>query len=166
MIENTSLSCIMLIFGGTGDLTHRKLMPALYNLLCDNMISENFAVVSIGRREKNNEEYRGEVRDSIKKYSRAKFEESKWMNLKERIYYWKEGFTEDRSYTDLNGYLKILDKKYRTCNNKLYYLAVAPEFFDLIVDKLQRHNMVENKNSWQRLVIENLLEEIYNLHII
>jgi glucose-6-phosphate 1-dehydrogenase (EC 1.1.1.49) len=72
------LSAVMVIFGGTGDLTHRKLMPSLYNLFHQNLLPDSFAVVSIGRREFSDEEYIEGVKNSIGKFSRFKIEETAW----------------------------------------------------------------------------------------
>ena len=90
MIKNQSkkdLSAIMVIFGGTGDLTHRKLMPALYNLVYDKLLPERFAVVSIGRKEKTSELYREEVFKSLNERSRNKINPEYWNKLKNLIYY-------------------------------------------------------------------------------
>ena len=86
-IARADLSAILVIFGGTGDLTHRKLMPALYNLIKDQLIPEQFAVVSVGRRDKTQEEYRQEIFESVSKYSRNKLDKKLWVKLKEMIHY-------------------------------------------------------------------------------
>ena len=88
------LSAILVIFGGTGDLTHRKLMPAIYNMLLDGLLPEHFRVVSIGRRDKSEDEYRNEVRASIDKFSRNKVDEDKWAKLRELILYYKFDFVD------------------------------------------------------------------------
>ncbi len=148
------LSCVMVIFGGTGDLTHRKLMPALYNLAHQGILPGNFAVVSIGRRDKTDEEYRCEVYQSIQKYSRFGLDDDQWSGFRERIHYQKFDFTNDSGYIKLNAVLKDLDEKYAAGGNRIYYLAVAPESFGIIVEKLHLYGMAENKGTWQRVVIE------------
>ena len=116
MMENNNilngeydLSAILVIFGGTGDLTHRKLMPAIYNMLLDGLLPEHFRVVSIGRRDKSEDEYRSEVRASIDKYSRNKVDESKWAKLRELILYYKFDFRDHDGYYALKDYLDKLD---------------------------------------------------------
>ena len=153
MVKN-NISNIMVIFGGTGDLTHRKLMPALYNLKYQKILPENFAVVSIGRRDKTEEQYRKEVLESVKNYSRFDIDEKVWQDLSERIYYKRFDFVYDNGYMELSSFLKELDENYNTKGNRVYYLAVAPEYFGIIVEKLYRHGMVNNETSWQRVVIE------------
>ncbi|SFQ94793.1 glucose-6-phosphate dehydrogenase [Desulfoscipio geothermicus] len=146
--------CVMVIFGGTGDLTHRKLMPALYNLQHEKRLPKHFAVVAVGRRNKDHETYRYEVYDSIKNYARFKLHEHTWSELRRRIYYQKFDFNNDIGYIRLNTFLQKLDEQYRTRGNRIYYLAVAPEYFAVIVEKLYLHGMARNSGSWQRLVIE------------
>lgn len=151
---NNDLSAIMVIFGGTGDLTHRKLMPALYNLVYDKLLPEHFAVVSIGRRDKTIEQYRNEVYDSLNKYSRNKINESCWERLKNLIHYVLLDFTDQSGFSGLKEFLDELDVKAQTGGNRIYYLAVAPEYFETIVHGLQISNLADSIDSWRRLVIE------------
>lgn len=149
------LSCVMIIFGGTGDLTHRKLLPAIYNLTHSGKLPENFAIVSIGRKDIDSETYRQEAYNSIIKFSRfKKIDENLWSEIAKRLYYKKLEFHDSAGYDELNNFLKGLDKTYNTKGNRIYYLAVAPEYFDTITEELNDHNLVKNDNSWQRLIIE------------
>lgn len=160
MIDNNifggdkDLSAILVIFGGTGDLTHRKLMPALYNMLLDGIVPEHFRVVSIGRRDKSEEEYISEIRASIDKYSRNKVDEDKWLQLRDMIKYYRLDFRENEGYPALKAYLEQIDKRAQTKGNRIYYLAVAPEYFETIVRGLHRADMAKAEGSWSRLVIE------------
>lgn len=155
MNPNIDLSCIMVIFGGTGDLTHRKLLPALYNLIHSKKLPENFAIVSIGRKEIDNETYRQEALSSIIKFSRfKKIDEDLWSEIAKRLYYKKLEFHNSSGYDELNNFLKGLDKVYNTNGNRIFYLAVSPEYFDTITEELNAHKLVTNDNSWQRLIIE------------
>lgn len=149
-----NLPCILVIFGGTGDLTHRKLMPALYNLLCVHKLPEQFAVVSVGRRNKTDEDYRYDVYESIKNYARFKIDEYKWHTLRKRIFYYKLNFTDSEGYTKLDDSLQNISERYHTGGNRIYYLAVAPEYFEVITEKIHAHAMAQNNGSWQRVVIE------------
>lgn len=149
-----SLSAIMVIFGGTGDLTHRKLMPALYNLVFDKLLPENFAIVSVGRKEKTLEQYRNEILESLNKYSRNKIDEKYWIKLRDLIYYIQIDFTDKSGYSRLEEYLSELDETIHTDGNRVFYLAVAPEYFETIVQGIQTSGLAESKNSWNRLVIE------------
>lgn len=161
MIENNivvsgdkDLSAILVIFGATGDLTHRKLMPALYNMLLDGLVPEHFRVVSIGRREKTEDEYKNEIRASVDKYSRNKVDDSIWSRLRDMISYYRFDFRENDGYSKLKEYLKEIDKLANTKGNRIYYMAVAPEYFETIVHGLYIADMAKTEGSWSRLVIE------------
>lgn len=152
---------IMVIFGGTGDLTHRKLIPALYNLAYDQLMPKNFAIVSVGRREKSTEEYREELYASLNKYSRNKLDDAQWARIREIVHYYQLDFTEAAGYDQLATYLRELDDRYQTRGNRIFYLAVAPEYFETIVSGLGAsgqsacHRDLDGQcANWQRLVIE------------
>ncbi|MFZ5969672.1 MAG: glucose-6-phosphate dehydrogenase [Bacillota bacterium] len=147
-------SCAMIIFGGTGDLTHRKLLPAIYNLQYHNSLPPNFVVVAIGRKEKTNETYREEIYRSIKQFSKLKVEDHVWDRIRDRIFYKEVDFLQQEAYAHLNRYLEEIEEKHHTKGNRIYYMAVAPEYFEGIVDNLHRYCVDENKEKWQRIVIE------------
>lgn len=148
------LSAIMVIFGGTGDLTHRKLMPAIYNLIRDQLIPEHFAIVAVGRRDKTEEEYLKDIRNSITKFSRNKIDEAIWQKMREMTHYYKFDFTDLNGYQELSKYLDDLDFVVKSEGNRVYYLAVAPEYFETIVQGLQASDMAVKQGAWSRLVIE------------
>ncbi|SHI92908.1 glucose-6-phosphate 1-dehydrogenase [Geosporobacter subterraneus DSM 17957] len=147
-------SCSMIIFGGTGDLTHRKLIPALYHLMYQEMLPEGFAVISVGRQKKNNEEYREELYQSVLKYSRFPMDKTIWDQLCEKIYYRAFSFDEGDGYESLKADLQQMDQVHHTRGNRLYYLAVSPENFAPIVEKLKEHGVTAKRGCWQRVVIE------------
>jgi glucose-6-phosphate 1-dehydrogenase len=152
---DSNLSCILVLFGGTGDLTHRKLLPAVYNLKHSGKLPDNFAVVSIGRRDISIDAYREQVYKSVKTFSRFKiFDEDLWKEISNRIHYMQFDFNDSSGYKELNILLNSLDKKYNTGGNRIFYLAVSPEYFALITDELNKEDMIYNKLSWQRLIIE------------
>lgn len=154
--DNVSIdiSSILVIFGGTGDLTKRKLMPALYNLVLDNLIPDNFVIVAIGRREYNEEVYKQEIYESIEKYSRNKINDTVWSKLEHMIHYYQLDFLNSEGYSGLKKYLAELDENNNTKGNRLFYLAVAPEYFETIVRGLQNGDMAIQEGSWSRLIIE------------
>ena len=118
--DNTSMSTMFVIFGGTGDLTHRKLMPALYNLVYDSLMPEHFSIVVIGRREKTTEQYRDEVFESISRYSRNTIKNEDWEKLRSLIYYYKFDFTDHGGYGDLKVYIEKLEKETMTEGNRVF----------------------------------------------
>ncbi|WP_078681142.1 glucose-6-phosphate dehydrogenase [Clostridium sp. USBA 49] len=147
-------SCILVIFGGTGDLTHRKLLPAIYNLKRSQNLPDNFAIVSIGRKNLSSEEYREQIYLSLKKYSKYIIEDIHWDDISKRLFYKNFNFNDIKGYSELKTFLEELDKKYKTSGNRIFYLAVAPEYFDLITDNLHKEGLVKNTSSFQRLIIE------------
>jgi glucose-6-phosphate 1-dehydrogenase len=149
------LSCVLVIFGGTGDLTHRKLLPAIYNLKHSGKLPDNFAVVSIGRKEISDEAYREQAYRSINTFSRFKeIDENLWQDIASRIFYKRFEFENSDGYENLKIFLESLDEKYNTKGNRIFYLAVAPDYFGLITNELNKQHMVKNDTSWQRLIIE------------
>ncbi|MBC8061457.1 MAG: glucose-6-phosphate dehydrogenase [Clostridiaceae bacterium] len=149
------LSSIFVIFGGTGDLTKRKLIPAIFSLMYEEKLPENFTIVSIGRREKTNEEYREDMYESVKKFSRFSLNDELWHKFSMRIFYKNFDFTSDKvGYKDLDTFLETMDTKHLTGGKRLYYLAVAPEFFEGIIRNLKSNGMVDKANGWQRIMIE------------
>lgn len=152
---NRELSSIFVIFGGTGDLTKRKLIPAIFSLMYEEKLPGNFTIISIGRREKTNEEYREEMYEAVKQFSRFSLNNKLWYKFSKRIFYKNFDFTSDNEgYKDLDSFLGTMDKKYSTGGKRLYYLAVAPDFFEGIIRNLKNNGMVNKATGWQRIMIE------------
>ncbi len=151
--------CILVIFGVTGDLTARKLMPALYNLAKEGLLPLHFTCVGFARRDKTDELFRSEMKEAVQKYSRTQpLDEALWENFEEKLFYHRSEFDQDKGYKDLNKKLKELDQKFNTEGNRVYYLATQPSFFPTIVEKLSTHKLVYPENSsteaWSRVIIE------------
>lgn len=157
MTHNEKLEpCLLVIFGATGDLTHRKLYPALFNLYREGMLPANFGVVSIGRRDKNTEMIHQDILQSISSYSREQVqsneESEKFLEL---FSYYRLDINDSQGYQDLKEHLETLDQHYHTKGNRVFFLAVAPEYFALIAREIEQHNMAVNDgHTWQRVVIE------------
>jgi len=151
--------CILVIFGATGDLTSRKLMPALYNLARDGLLPTHFACVGFARRQKSHEDFRKEFKDSVNTFSRVKpIDEALWKNLQEEIYYHISEFHDDAGYESLKTFLLDLDAKHGTKGNRVFYLSTQSSFFPLITEKLHTHGLLYDeatvKNKWSRIVVE------------
>jgi len=151
-------SCILVIFGATGDLTARKLVPALYNLAKDGQLPGHFACVGFARRPKSNDEFRKEMEDAITRFSRSKpIDQQLWKNFREKLFYLQSDFDEDAGYDELNKFLSKLDKQLGTKGNRVFYLSVQPSFFPTIVEKLSQHHLIyppEMEKKWSRVIIE------------
>ena len=154
----TAESCILVIFGATGDLTARKLIPALYNLARDGQLPAHFACVGFARRPKSHDEFREEMLAAINQFSRSKpVDQNFWKSIREQLFYVQSEFDEDDGYEKLNEFLKQLDSQLGTKGNRVYYLSVQPSYFTTIVEKLSQHNLIypyDLKNKWSRIIIE------------
>lgn len=153
----TAESCILVIFGATGDLTARKLIPALYNLAREGLLPSHFACVGFARRPKSNDQFRDEMRDAINQFSRSKpVNESLWKTFREQLFYLQSDFDNDEGYEKLNHFLQQLDSQLGTKGNRVYYLSVQPSYFTMIVEKLSQHHLIYSSHlsKWSRIIIE------------
>lgn len=152
-------SCILVIFGATGDLTARKLVPALYNLALEGQLPGHFACVGFARRPNTHEAFRTEMLEAINEFSRSKpVDQNLWKTFKEQLFYLQSDFDDDQGYENLNRFLQTLDAQLGTKGNRVFYLSVQPSFFPLIVEKLNQHHLTYHvdqvKNKWSRVIIE------------
>ena len=146
---------LLMIFGGTGDLTHRKLLPALYHLLADGRLPRETSILSIGRRPMDDERYREDVRKSITAYSRTGADEARLRNFLSHVHYRQMEFvSQPDSYHGLNDWLTRNEALYRTPAVRLFFLAVGPAHFGPIVRHLSAHKLVEKGNPNHRVMIE------------
>ena len=146
--------CIMVIFGASGDLTKRKLIPALYNLAKDNLLSKEFALVGIARNELSSEQFRDMIGKEIGEYATTKVDPDLWHWLARRIYYLAGDFDDAPTYDKLRDLLAQIDKEHGTRGNYFYYLATAPSFFAPIVKQLGAAKLVAEETGWRRVIIE------------
>jgi glucose-6-phosphate 1-dehydrogenase len=147
--------CVMVIFGAAGDLTRRKLIPALYNLERSGLLSKEFAVVGVARSQKTTEEYRTKISEDIKQFATGKVEPALWESFIRRFYYFAGEFHDQNLYSQLKEYLDKIDRDHSTNQNYFFYLATAPSFFGQIVEQLAAAKMMEQENGhWRRVIIE------------
>lgn len=145
---------IFFIFGGTGDLTSRKLIPALYNLFLDGWMPEKFAVVGMGRTLYGDEQFRGLLLEDLNNYSRkGKAEKKKWDAFSANVTFQVSDIKEDSTYEEISATIKKLGKQWNAEPCVIYYLAVAPRFFASIAENLAKHKLTGNPNK-SRIVIE------------
>jgi glucose-6-phosphate 1-dehydrogenase len=147
--------CVMVIFGAAGDLTARKLIPALYNLAQAGLLSREFAVVGVARAQLSNEDFKKRVYDDVKQYCGGCSENDLWEWFERRFYYLQGNFSDDALYPQLKDFLTKVDQDHSAHGNFFYYLATAPSFFGPIVEKLAAAGLMEPSNShWRRVIIE------------
>jgi len=148
-------SCIFVIFGGTGDLTKRKLIPALFNLYKKATLPKSCHIVAIGRREYSQNEYIKTLEESFFNETVNTDDKKIWSKFSKTISYYKFDFEKNPSmYMDFAEYLNCIDKKIMNKGNRIFYLAIAPELMSGVVENLHISNMLNNEESWQRVMIE------------
>lgn len=147
--------CTVVIFGATGDLTHRKLIPALYNLAAGGDLPPQFKVVGFARRDKSDEQFRNELEESNRKNSRQGHDEAVWASFGQSIHYHRSEFLDLEGYKSLKVLLDKFDQERGAPANRLFYLASAPEFFDNIMIMLRESGLNVGPNGkWARVVCE------------
>ncbi|RBP41336.1 glucose-6-phosphate 1-dehydrogenase [Roseimicrobium gellanilyticum] len=147
--------CTVVIFGATGDLTHRKLIPALYNLAAGGDLPPQAKVVGFARRDKTDEGFRAELEEANKKHSRQGHDPALWASFGASIHYHKSEFQDLEGYKSLKALLDKFDEERGVPANRLFYLASAPEFFDEIMLMLKQSGLNEGpEGKWARVVCE------------
>jgi len=147
--------CSVVIFGATGDLTHRKLVPALYNLAADGELAPAVSVVCVARRDKTDEGFRKELEEATRKFSRQNVRDEIWKTFGQGIFYHRTEFHDLNGYKTLADRLAQLDKERGTRGNRLFYLAVAPDQFDDILTNLKQVGLNRAaEGSWARVIVE------------
>ena len=147
--------CVMVIFGATGDLTARKLFPALYNLARSNMLSREFAIVGLGRNDYSTEQFRQIMGEKLQSFATETVDADLRDWMLQRVYYIGGDFKDPKLYSDLAKVLTEADKKHNTHGNYFFYLATSPVFFGDIVDHLGAAELAcEKDGHWRRVVFE------------
>jgi glucose-6-phosphate 1-dehydrogenase len=144
----------LVIFGGTGDLAHRKLLPAIYNLAHEGALPERFNLIAISRSESTNEEYRAMASESIRQHSRRPPDDQVLEKLLEQVRYVQGTFDDDAVFDMLEDELGKFDEEAGIAFNRIFYLSTAPSFFALIVAKLGEHGLDSHDDAEVRVVIE------------
>lgn len=166
-VSKVAPPCVMVIFGATGDLTGRKLLPALYNLARDGQLPPHFACVGFARRDKTHEMFRKELHQAVSSYSRTKpLDETLWHTFSEQIFYHRSEFDDDAGYDALKRFLLEIDAQYDTKGNRVFYLSTPPSYFPDIIEKLSKHKLIyeptDSQGRWSRVIIEKPFGEDLN----
>ena len=154
MHERPRDPCVMVIFGASGDLTKRLLMPAIYNLACDGLLPHNFALVGTARDDMNHESFRDQMSRDIRLFTTRDFDESVWDEFVPNLYYLPGNFDDPATYQRLGQLLGEADAKHGTLGNCLFYLAVPPTVFSLIARQLGLAGLGREEKGWSRLIVE------------
>src|SRR5262249_43168686 len=141
-------------FGGGGDLTHRKLVPALYNLFLDHWLPEHFAILGIDRLGMNDDAYRKHLREGVDQFSRrGKTKPDEWNSFAPHLNYLSADFTPNDSYSKIAEQLGKWDKDWQTKAHHIFYLATAPSMIEVIARQLNQVELFADAQR-SRLVVE------------
>jgi glucose-6-phosphate 1-dehydrogenase len=161
LIEHPLADGNIIIFGATGDLTHRKLMPALFSIESQGLLPQHLRIVGFARREYTDEAYRNEVKKAIQEFSPELWGEAQgaWKQFSRRLVYHKSEFDDPAGYTALKDRLTRLDSDADICGNRLFYLATPPSLYSGIVKQLHESGLTHSTcahgaDAWTRIIVE------------
>ncbi|WP_274556993.1 glucose-6-phosphate dehydrogenase [Streptomyces spiramyceticus] len=145
----------LVIFGVTGDLSRKKLMPAVYDLANRGLLPPGFSLIGFARRDWETEDFAQVVHDAVKEHARTPFREEVWQQLIQGMRFVQGTFDDDDAFEQLKATIEDLDKKQGTGGNFAFYLSVPPKFFPKVVQQLKKHGLADQQEgSWRRAVIE------------
>ena len=144
---------ILVIFGASGDLTQRKLVPALYQLKKERRLPPEMTIVGVARRDWSHDYFREQMKIGIEEFSDGIEKEELWSDFEQGLYYCSGNMNEEESYQKLNNFLSELDAERGTRGNRVFYLAVSPKFFSPAIKQLGKAGMLKDPVK-NRLVIE------------
>ncbi len=147
-------SSTMVIFGASGDLTHRRLIPALFSLKSKGRLPEGFNVVGFSRTNYSHDQFRKEMYSSIQKYSDLDLSASKWGKFSHHLYYLPGDINQSSNFEELDKFIIKLDQEMQGNGNRIYYLALAPQFYPQLVAQLGNLGMANQSRGWRRIVLE------------
>jgi glucose-6-phosphate 1-dehydrogenase len=144
--------CALVIFGASGDLTHKKLMPALYSLAFRRLLPPRFAVIGVARTEGDDDAWREDMKKAVQQYSRDEFRQDVWDELASNMHYLSADFAEMAGGDEaLDNMVNRCDTEQNLGGNRVYYLAVPPPAFPTIVEALGKRRSTK---GWTRLIVE------------
>lgn len=147
--------CVIVIFGAAGDLTKRKLIPALYNLAEGGLLPQQFAVVGVGRSALAQDDFRQKLRQDVQSFATTPLEAQLWDRIESGLHYLSGNFQDPQTYQALSALLAQIDQTQATQANYLFYLATAPQFFAEIIQHLGAAGLAqETDDHWRRVIIE------------
>ncbi len=144
----------LVIFGATGDLARRKLLPAIYNLAHDGALPRRFHLIGVSRKEKENADYRAECEEAIRRFSRRTPDDAVLATLLENVKYIPGTFDDDGVYSALAQMLDQFEQEAGEPVNRAFYLSTAPNFFPVIIEELGRSNLATHEGAEVRAIIE------------
>jgi glucose-6-phosphate 1-dehydrogenase len=147
--------CGLVMFGVTGDLARKKLMPAIYDLANRGLLPPGFSLVGFARRDWADEDFARVVHDSVKEHARTEFREEVWDQLAEGFRFVSGNFDDDQAFGTLRQTIEDLDRVRGTGGNHAFYLSIPPRYFGDVISQLSEHGLAEDRgDAWRRVVVE------------
>lgn len=147
--------CTVVIFGANGDLTKRKLIPALYRLAYERRLSQSFATIGNSRTAMSDEDYRAKMRDSVKQFLEdSPFDETLWEEFARRLFYVPGDVGSPEMYAALRDKLQQVEETFQTGGNVLFYLSTQPSHYEPVVEQIGAAGIHRHERGWRRLVVE------------
>lgn len=154
-LERTPDPCVMVIFGASGDLTRRKLMPALYNLWRERLLPAGFSIVGFSRTDMNDAQFRDAMKQAVEQFGeQGPVDREAWESFAEGLFYLSAHPGHPEDYASLSSLLEDIDRQRGTNGNRVYYMAVPPSSFAGIVQQLDAAGLAQGEKGWRRLIIE------------
>ena len=151
----TADPCVIVTFGATGDLTKRKLVPALFSLACVGCMSSAFEVVGVGRKEMSEDEFRAQMREGAQGSTEmGEVSDEAWQRFAARLHYMAGDLDDGETYRRIAARLEELSAREAASANHLFYLATPPSLAPAIVDGLSAAGLSKEEKGWSRIVVE------------
>ena len=145
----------LVLFGVTGDLSRKKVMPAVYDLANRGLLPPGFSLIGYARRDWADQDFAQIVHDAVKEHARTEFREEVWNQLADGLRFVQGDFDDDLAFDGLRRTMEELDRQRGTGGNYAFYLAIPPSFFGTVVGQLQEHGLADpGERSWRRVVVE------------
>jgi len=151
-LPRTPEPCALVIFGASGDLTRRKLIPAVYSLAVRDLLPERFAIVGVARTEETDAKFRARMKDAVREFGRDRLDEKVWKRLAEGMHYVATDFAADDGEDALVELLGRIDEERGTAGNRVFYLAVPPKAISTLIEEIGSRR--GERKGWTRLIVE------------
>jgi glucose-6-phosphate 1-dehydrogenase len=146
--------CVLVIIGASGDLTRRKLLPAIYNLAETGHLPEQFAILGVARQPGDDQQFRRDMREHVEAEEGEPLEAEKWAVVSEHLHYVAGDLHDDALYAGIAAALLTIVREHRVSPNYLFYFAIPPDLFAVVADHLAKAGLLEETEGWRRVIIE------------
>ncbi|MFY9556098.1 MAG: glucose-6-phosphate dehydrogenase, partial [Blastocatellia bacterium] len=155
-LERTAEPCAVVIFGASGDLTKRKLVPALYRLAQQRLLPAEFAIIGFSRSTMTHDEFRAKMKDAIATYSEAKrVDDEVWESFAKGVFYVSGDVNDPESYRQIGETLDQVDRERGTAGNRVFYLSTSPSLYAEAIEQLGAAGLARPKGKgWTRIIVE------------